>query len=225
LIDGAKLVRWFDFQAPLYRLWRDDYDGPLVREVLRLLSECPGSVLLDVACGTGLFSIGIARAGGGREIHGIDASLGMLRVAQKQCGKLSVDKVSLTQGDATALPYPDGRFDVIVAAGLIPCLNDSAPALREFRRVLRPEGHLISVEFDRSSMGPTTRLFFRTMILGYKIVSTLFPRFRYAEGWNTDASTIDVQRYEAELARAGFAEKSKRAVASHLVYWLERSGK
>jgi ubiquinone/menaquinone biosynthesis C-methylase UbiE len=223
LIDSEKIIRWFDFQASFYRLWRDDYDGPLVREALALLREEGGArTVLDAACGTGLFSIGIAMAEPGWRIDGIDASSGMLAVARRQASRKGLGTIAWHHGDVTALPFDDSAFDAVVAAGLIPCLNESVQALAEFHRVLRRGGRLVSIEFDRAAMSWGMGIFIRIMILGYKTVSWLMPRFRFADGWSIEKSTIDSERYERDLSAAGLEIISVSRVASHVVYCARR---
>ncbi len=223
MIDREKIIRWFDFQAPFYRLWRDDYDGSLVREALVLLRvEGDAQAVLDAACGTGLFSIGLALAEPGWRIDGIDASSGMLAVARRQASRRGLGNIAWHHGDVTALPFDDNAYDAVVAAGLIPCLNEPGRALAEFHRVLRRGGRLVSIEFDRLAMGLGMGIFIRIMILGYKTVSTLLPRFRFAEDWSIGKSTIDTVRYERELSAAGFDILTVSRVASHVVYCARR---
>lgn len=221
MIDAEKLSNWYDFQAPLYRLWRDDYDGPLVRIVRELLEHVPAPAkpmkVLDAGCGTGMFALGLAQRDSELAIEGLDASAGMLQVAQRQAEKLKLDNVRFTRGDVTALPHADGAFDTILAAGLFPNVNDRGAALREFRRVLAPGGNVIFVEFDASSMGWSLRAFFNLMIFGYRLVSRIVPRFRFAEEWSIQHSTIDRARFESELDVAGFEQRALRQSHHHLI--------
>src|SRR5262245_42047997 len=113
MIDAQKLSNWYDFQAPFYRLWRDDYDGPLVRSVRALLSGAtpngatgqPGSPrplqVLDAGCGTGMFSLGLCKADAELELEGLDASEGMLNVARHQAEQLGLRNVRFVRGDVT----------------------------------------------------------------------------------------------------------------------------
>jgi ubiquinone/menaquinone biosynthesis C-methylase UbiE len=223
LINHEKMIRWFDFQAPFYRLWRDDYDGRLVREALALLRREGGAhTILDAGCGTGLFTIGLALAEPGWRLDGIDASSGMLAVARRQASLRGLSNIAWHHGDVNELPFDDCAFDAVLAAGLMPCLNEPARVLVEFRRVLRRGGRLVSIEFDRGSMGLGTGIFFRVMILGYKMVSSLLPRFRFAEQWNIRKSTIDSERFELELSSAGYDILGASRVSSHVVYHARR---
>jgi ubiquinone/menaquinone biosynthesis C-methylase UbiE len=224
MIDGQKLTNWYDFQAPFYHLWRDDYDGPLVRAVAgRLQTMGERLRVLDAGCGTGFFGIGLARRGHGWRIEGLDASAGMIRVARRQADRHGLSGATFRQGDVTALPYDDGSFDAVVAAGLMPNLNDWSAALAELRRVLRPVGRLFVIEFDRTTLRGGRRLVFRAMILGYRAVSAVFRRFRFAEGWSVEASTVDRARLERLLGEAGFRRERLDREQAHLIYELTRT--
>jgi len=227
MIDAKKLSNWYDFQAPLYRLWRDDYDGPLVQVVRELLGPVLPAAkplkLLDAGCGTGTFALGLAKRDPELAIEGLDASEGMLLVAQRQAEKLKLGSVRFTRGDVTALPQGEGAFAAVVAAGLFPNVNDMGAALREFRRVLAPGGHVMLVEFDGNSMGWLLRAFFNLMIFGYRVVSSLVPRFRFAEDWSIERSTIDRARLESELRAAGFQERELRQSHNHLIFHYTKS--
>jgi ubiquinone/menaquinone biosynthesis C-methylase UbiE len=221
MIDSAKLTRWYDFQARFYGRWRG-LDRGLVDRVLALLPAGDALALLDAGCGTGLFAIGVARARPSWRIEGVDASSGMLRVARAQADRAGAGQVTFRQGDVTALPYSEASFDVVIAAGLLPNLNDPGAALAEFHRVLKPRGRLILVEFDRAAMGWTTRAFFRSMILGYRAVSWILPRYRFAEGWDIEASTVDEAWLRRAVVAAGFRARARHGAGSSFVLDLDR---
>jgi len=54
--------------------------------------------------------------------------------------------VRLVSGDATCMPFHDGSFDTVVCTFLLCSVGDGAAAVREFRRVLRSDGHLLFLE-------------------------------------------------------------------------------
>ena len=219
MIDSKKLTAWYDFQAPLYSFWRDQLDSPVVAEVAEVLrAQSAEGRLLDAGCGTGLFSVGLARRLSGWQIHGVDASRGMLRVAERKSKKLGLRNLTFSQDDVTRLPFRDGHFDAAVAAGLFPNLNDHRVALRELHRTLRPGASLLVVEFDRMSMTRGTRLMFRTMIFGYKAISSIFPGFRFANHWTIDTSTIDPDSFRSVAREVRFQERAVRTKQAHLVF-------
>ncbi|HXV77814.1 MAG TPA: methyltransferase domain-containing protein [Candidatus Polarisedimenticolaceae bacterium] len=224
-IDTDKLIRWYDFQAPLYAWWRNRYDTVLVRYVTELIRRDPPRELLDAGCGTGLFTIALARALPDRQLHGVDLSAGMLSVAARAGRERGLRNVHWLRADVRALPYPAESFDTVVAAGLLPNVNRRAAVLRELGRVLRPRGQLVLIEFDRSEMGAATRAFFKLMILGYRAVSAVFRRFRFADGWSIERSTIDRDQLACWAAEVGFRIASAEPRGSHVVYRLDRGSR
>lgn len=218
-VDPRKLTRWYDFQARLYRLCRNRFGRPLVRGVAERLGQAASpAAVLDAGCGTGLLANGLAASHAAWRVQALDASRGMIAEAAKQSRSLGLSNVSFLQGDVTAMPYGEAVFDTIVAAGLFSNLNEALPALREFHRVLKPGGQLVVVEYDRDTMTFGVRLFFRAMILGYGIVSALFRRFRFAEGWDISASTIDRREFELDLEAAAFRGTTVDLLDSNLIF-------
>ena len=117
--------------APLFRPWAE----VLVEES----GIAPGQSLLDVACGTGIVArLAHARAGEGARAVGVDVSPQMLEVARRVA-----PAVDWRQGDAAALPVPDGeRFDHVFCHQGLQFFGDKAAAVREMRRALGPGGTL-----------------------------------------------------------------------------------
>jgi ubiquinone/menaquinone biosynthesis C-methylase UbiE len=223
MIDSQRLVRWYDVQAPFYRLWRNDYDQPVVQSVVAALGEGGARrALLDAGCGTGLFTIALAGTFPEASIDGLDASSGMLRVARREARRRGARAPSFVQGSLLRLPYADARFDGAVLAGVLPALDDKSGALGELRRVLAPGGRLVVVEFDRETMRAGTRAFVRMLIAGYRVVSFVLRRYRFASGWNLERSTLDRDALESELLRAAFRIVRVESTHEHLVLVLER---
>ena len=102
-----------------------------------LLPPIAGLQVLDAGCGGGRTSSWLVEEGA--EVVGLDASPELLRLARER-----LPSTSFVLGDlAEPLPFEDGSFDVAVASLVMHYLRDWAPALRELRRVLRPEGVLV----------------------------------------------------------------------------------
>lgn len=119
------------------------HDGRSARatrtELQRLLGRRlrPRELVLDAGCGTGWAAAGLRRAVPGLRVVGCDLSAGMLGKARE------AGAWPLVQADATRLPLPDGRVDVLVCRGVLHHLPDVAGALAEWRRVLRPDGAVV----------------------------------------------------------------------------------
>jgi ubiquinone/menaquinone biosynthesis C-methylase UbiE len=221
-IDTDKLVRWYDFQAPLYAIWRNRYDTELVRHVTQIFHGRPPQRLLDAGCGTGLFSIALARALPDSELRGVDLSRGMLSVAAREARSHDLSNLCFLRADVTRLPFAAGTFDTVVAAGLLANVNRRPDVLHELGRVLRADGRVVVVEFDRDSMGALSRLVFRLMILGYRTVSTVFSRFRFADRWDLRSSTIDRTQLTRWAEQARLRIGSAETRANHMIYQLHR---
>lgn len=107
------------------------------RVFLDFLSPSPGQRWLDVGCGNGAFTDLVAQDCAPGEIHGIDPSEGQLAFARN---RLEGRNVTFRQGDALALPFDDGTFDIAVMALVIHYVSEPARAIAEMVRVLRPGG-------------------------------------------------------------------------------------
>ena len=106
--------------------------------------------ILDIACGTGDFSLAIA--GGmhpASRITALDLSEGMLGVMRQKVARAGEqERINCMQGDCEALPFPDGAFDVATIAFGIRNFAHRETALREILRVLRPGGRLVILELS-----------------------------------------------------------------------------
>src|ERR1700730_349108 len=98
-----------------------------------------GQRLLDVACGTGVVAVTAARRGA--KVSGLDLSPVLLERARHNASVAAVD-IDFTEGDAEALPYPDGSFDVVVSQYGHIFAPRPAVVLKEMLRVLKKGGRL-----------------------------------------------------------------------------------
>lgn len=90
--------------------------------------------ILDVGCGTGTMLTHLASFGRAEGVDIDDEAIGY-------CRERGLENVRL--GEAAALPYEDGTFDLVTALDVVEHLDDDTAALREMRRVLRPGGQLL----------------------------------------------------------------------------------
>jgi demethylmenaquinone methyltransferase/2-methoxy-6-polyprenyl-1,4-benzoquinol methylase len=102
----------------------------------------PGLRALDLACGTG--DIAFALAAHGADVTGLDITHRMLQIARAKG-----TAARFVTGDMLALPFRDEAFDIVTTGYGLRNVPDLARAIGEMRRVLRPGGVLLSLDFDR----------------------------------------------------------------------------
>jgi phosphatidylethanolamine/phosphatidyl-N-methylethanolamine N-methyltransferase len=99
--------------------------------------------VLEIAAGTGLITQAVVEKVG--KLVATDQSTAMLDLLR---GRLAGhDNLTIQEADALALDFPDASFDAVLICNLLHLLPDSAVALSEARRVLRPGGLLVAPTF------------------------------------------------------------------------------
>jgi SAM-dependent methyltransferase len=138
--------RYHDVAAGSYdHKWGVGFDevgrAQVVAKVAKLLGPGAGPFgdALEIGAGTGYFSLNLARAGVVGRATCTDISPGMVAALERNARELGVE-VRTAVCEATALPFPDGSFDVVLGHAVLHHLPDLERAFREFRRVLRPGG-------------------------------------------------------------------------------------
>lgn len=119
------------------------------KRAVRLARVGPTTDVVDMACGTGDLTEAFADAGV-RSVLGVDYTPQMLDIARVKSARRQAKGPQPTYrtGDATRLDLPDGCADVVSIAFGIRNVSDPLQAAREFRRILRPGGRLVVLEFS-----------------------------------------------------------------------------
>lgn len=118
------------------------------KAVRELADEARPLNVLDVACGTGDFTIEIARkVPQGSTVVGVDISDGMIAVGLEKLAKLGID-AALEVADCEALPYEDNTFDRISVGFGVRNFEHLELGLSEMYRVLAPGGKLVILELS-----------------------------------------------------------------------------
>jgi demethylmenaquinone methyltransferase / 2-methoxy-6-polyprenyl-1,4-benzoquinol methylase len=152
----------FDRIAPVYDAMNRVMTAGLDQRWRRLAARevvWPGDCVLDACCGTGDLAVEAERRGG--RVVGLDFSSRMLERARKKSGA-----IEWVEGDALALPFPDGEFDAATVGFGVRNLSDLEGGLRELARVLRPGGKIAVLEITRPSglLRPFFRLWFDVVV-------------------------------------------------------------
>ncbi len=110
------------------------------RHLLPLLG--PGLRLLDFGCGLGTISTGLADAIAPGELHGVDVDGWQIEIARFVARERGCQNAHFQVGDVTDLPFEDDFFDVAHGHNVLMHVPDTAAALAELKRVLKPGGVL-----------------------------------------------------------------------------------
>jgi ubiquinone/menaquinone biosynthesis C-methylase UbiE len=110
--------------------------------LMELMSPDGQQMILDLACGPGLFTCPMAERSSGWVI-GFDLSLPMLKRARRKARALGLRNILLVRGSAFRLPFLTGAFDAILCSGALHLFDRPEDALAEIARTLRVQGRFI----------------------------------------------------------------------------------
>lgn len=153
-------ARYYDALAWIYTLGRE---RAFRQRTLDLAQLQAGEAVLDVGCGTGTLALAAEkRMGAGGSVIGIDASPEMIARAQRKAARAR-SQVEFRTALMEALPFADGRFDVVLSTLMLHHLPRPVreQGAREIRRVLKPGGRALAIDFaltSREEHGLHTRL-------------------------------------------------------------------
>jgi len=139
--------RLYDWMASAYTLGRETR---LRARTLDVAGVAADQRVLDVGCGTGTLALAAReRVGVNGTVHGVDASPEMIARAAIKAGRSGLP-ATFGVAAAQALPFADGSFDVVLCSLAFHHLPREArgPALTEMRRVLKPGGRAVLIEFN-----------------------------------------------------------------------------
>jgi phosphatidylethanolamine/phosphatidyl-N-methylethanolamine N-methyltransferase len=180
--------------APVYDLLDAVYERSWKGRLRAELFRHAGGRVLDVGVGSGR---NLPYYPAGSEAVGIDLSRPMLKRAARRARAIGSD-VRLAQMNLLELAFPDGAFDTVVATFVLLCLPDGLQlaALRELRRVCRPDGRILLLDYRLPShFVPRT------------VMRCLSPWLRWAFHGRYDVST------DLCLDRAGLRPTARRPYA------------
>ncbi len=116
--------------------------GPWAPLLLQAANPQPGERVLDVACGTGIVARQVARwVGASGQVVGLDLSPAMLAVARSAAGREGAS-IEWHEGRAEALPFPEGRFDLVLCQQGLQFVPEKPQAVAEMYRVLSEGGRV-----------------------------------------------------------------------------------
>lgn len=143
-------VRHWDSLAPTYDRKMDGVERRLFPQSRAWVCSRARGRTLEVGIGTGA---NLSHYRGDVALTGLDWSAEMLDVARHRA-VVAARQVTLQQGDAANLPFPDEAFDSVVSTFALCCIPNDRGAIAETLRVLRPGGRLILADHVASSSLP-----------------------------------------------------------------------
>jgi len=160
--------KMFDAIAPNYdllnhvlsfgidRSWRKR----LVREIrITFPDNLHQLYILDLATGTGDLALAVA-ALKPASILGVDISLPMMEIGRKKTVKRQLDSmITFREGEAESLPAESGFFDVVMVAFGVRNFSDLTTGIKEMKRVLKPGGKMMILEFSHPDRFPLKQLY------------------------------------------------------------------
>lgn len=143
-VDYDKMNSVISFNQ--HKKWRDD--------IMSRMNVHEGAHALDVCCGTADWTIAIAEATGSNgHVTGLDFSEGMLEAGRSKVA--AHPNITLVQGNAMELPFPDDSFDFVTIGFGLRNVPDYLTVLQEMNRVLKPGGMIACLETSQSELQVT----------------------------------------------------------------------
>jgi SAM-dependent methyltransferase len=173
---------------------------PSVKEEVRAIASMVDSedgIVLDVACGTGLFTRSIAKKA--RLVYGVDISKGMLKQAVKYLKKENLSNVRFACAKAENLPFPNNYFEGLTCCGALHLFADTMQALTEMSRVMKHQGKIAVMTF-------VNRRIFR------------FRKIREHLRKDHGAIIFDVEDLDQYLRQAGFMNFNYQVYGSAILF-------
>jgi ubiquinone/menaquinone biosynthesis C-methylase UbiE len=120
--------------------------------LLRALEVRGSADILEVGAGSGAFTARLLNAYPDASITALDPDQALLTDARRRLGST----VAFIEGTCESIPLPDDSFDLVIARFVFQHLADPVAASREIRRVLRPGGRIVAIDFDGELWGACT---------------------------------------------------------------------
>ena len=124
------------------------------KKVVKIVSDCYPTTVLDIATGTGDLAINLAKTNA-EKIIGLDISSGMLEIGKEKIKKKNLEaRIERILGDSENMPFEDNTFDAITVAFGIRNFETLEKGLKEILRVLKPNGTFVILETSMPDKTP-----------------------------------------------------------------------
>ena len=194
------------------------------KKMAKRLSDKSYPLILDLATGTCDQLISLHKNTSIEKAIGVDRSYGMLEFGQQKIDELKLnDKITLVQGDATALPLKSNEFDAVTISFGIRNVIDVEVGLKEMARILKPGGKCLILEFGlpKNVIIRSSYLFYFRYIL--PLIGGLISGDSYAYNYlNKTVETFPYGNDFCELMeKSGFKTVSAKPLTFGVAYIYE----
>ena len=148
----GRVIHWARYYDLFGKLCFFGRDKAIRQRLVALAAPAPGESVLDVGCGTGTLAIALKAKAGTGDAHGIDASREMIEVAKEKAARAGSD-IAFQVALIETIPFPDATFDLVTSSLMLHHLPDDlkSKGFAEIRRVLKPGGRLLAMDFAAHS--------------------------------------------------------------------------
>jgi ubiquinone/menaquinone biosynthesis C-methylase UbiE len=169
-----------------------------------------GGDILEVAPGPGFLAIELAK-GGRSHVTAVDASKTFVGIVRRNAEQAGV-RLKVLEGNASALPFADNSFDLLVCRAAFKNFSEPRKALEEIRRVLRPGGKGLIIDLRRDTSMTEIRRYVESVDVGVLSKWSMLLTFRFMllkraytrKQLEEMLSGIPFVRKDIELADLGF---------------------
>lgn len=178
------------------------------KKLIQQILPVEGKKILDIATGTGDLAFRLLEYQP-ESIIGIDISSGMVNHCKHKIKKYNAEKIiQCFQADAMQLPFENNSFDIVCIAFGIRNFPDTQKAISEIRRVLKPDGKFVALEFLRSKLIEKNKLFriYMKSIVPFMGRKLSKHPWAYEYLYNSMQSYLSPEEFSLLLQQSGFSE-------------------
>ena len=194
--------------ASVYERAFEKLTSQFSNEALRLLELEPGEKVLDVATGTGSFSLAAARAGG--DVVATDFAPGMIGRLQERIAMEKLENIRAQVMDGQDLDFDDSCYDIAASIVGVIFFPDIAKGISELKRVLKPKGRCAVVCWGDQDK-------FEMMTYLKKAIQMAVPKFEMPTQTPVWARLLGHEQLEQSMKEAGF----KKVKVTNMIGTLE----
>ena len=123
-------------------------------EIMKMLELKPSYVVADLGCGSGYFTVPISRKV--KKVYAIDIQKEMLDFLEKKIQRQKLINIKLMLSGKYEIPLENTSVDLLITVNTLHEFPDKKKTVKEIRRVLKPEGHAVIIDFKKedTTVGP-----------------------------------------------------------------------